>query len=267
MPGLSLVQVEGWTLAAGGFEDGCPRVRDLELAEHLEYERPRKVRDLIARLISEGKFNGSEVCTTVGQTSAAGGRPSTEYWLTEAQALKISAKSETPKADAILDELIRVFLLLRDGALPAPRRLPETVADTVLRHKGAVEILLMGGDLIAPEVKERFIVHSAALVQGTAPTPAAVPLLDTSEYLAKRSLARDEIRKHGGQFGKRVKQLYEAKHGRPPLKVRRFINGAEREVNSYTERDRPLFDAAFDSVVKPKLTGAKVIPLKGKEGA
>lgn len=29
-------------------------------------------------------------------------------------------------------------------------------------------------------------------------------------------------------------------------------------------RDRVLFDAAFDSVVKPKLGGAKVIPLKGQ---
>jgi hypothetical protein len=47
-----------------------------------------------------------------------------EYWLTEAQALKVSAKSETAIADQILDEVIRVFIAVRRGQLAAPQQVP-----------------------------------------------------------------------------------------------------------------------------------------------
>ncbi len=92
------------------------KVRDVDLAQRLVYKRPEKIRDLIRRLISEGKLNDVEVFTPAGKTS--GGRPAREYWLTEAQALKVVAKSETAKADALLDEVIRVFMLAVDGLLP-----------------------------------------------------------------------------------------------------------------------------------------------------
>jgi hypothetical protein len=117
---LALAQVDGWTLATGGFDDGAPRVRDLELAEHLGYERPAKIRDLIRRLVSDGKLSCSEVFTMAGKTSGLGGRPGTEFWLTEAQALKVVAKSETDKADAILDEVIAVFIAVRGGQMAPP---------------------------------------------------------------------------------------------------------------------------------------------------
>jgi hypothetical protein len=46
-----------------------------------------------------------------------------ECWLTEAQALKVVAKSETARADAILDEVIRAFsspcgVSLQERAMP-----------------------------------------------------------------------------------------------------------------------------------------------------
>jgi hypothetical protein len=50
----------------------------------------------------------------------ARGRPEggdVEYWLTRNQALKVAARSETPPADALLDEMIRVFELAIDGKL------------------------------------------------------------------------------------------------------------------------------------------------------
>jgi hypothetical protein len=115
---LSLVQIEGWTLAAGGFDDGRARVLDIELAQHLEFAEPLAVRRLIKSLRTAGKLNDVAVVHVPSKTS--GGRPATEFWLTEAQALKVVAKSETARADAILDELIRVFLLLRDHAKQAP---------------------------------------------------------------------------------------------------------------------------------------------------
>lgn len=47
-----------------------------------------------------------------------------EYWLTEAQALKVIAKSDTAIADTILDEVIGVFIAVRRGMLAAPQQVP-----------------------------------------------------------------------------------------------------------------------------------------------
>lgn len=123
------IHVEGWSLLVPVGEDE-PRVRDIDLAVRLGYERPRAVRDLIERLAREKKLNDSELRRTVRQTA---GRPSTEIWLTEAQALKVVAKSETAVADALLDEVIRVFMLARRGLLPqaappAPVASPDALA-------------------------------------------------------------------------------------------------------------------------------------------
>jgi hypothetical protein len=114
---LALTSVEGWTLATAGFSDGQPRVRDLELAEHLGYEKPYDVRKLITRLAESGRLG---IVATVAKNQTGRGRPTSEFWLTEAQALKVVAKSGTPKADAILDEVIRVFIAVRGSALAAP---------------------------------------------------------------------------------------------------------------------------------------------------
>lgn len=53
----------------------------------------------------------------MGQTSVKGGRPATEYWLTLESALFIVTKSETPKALALTKEMIRVFILAKQGLL------------------------------------------------------------------------------------------------------------------------------------------------------
>jgi hypothetical protein len=125
---LTLMRVDSWTLATTGFEDGQPRVRDLELAEHLGYERPRKVRDLIRRLAEEGKLPAVYVRPTVGRTSMPNGGARVvqvnEYWLTEAQAHKVVAKSDTLIADAALDEMIQAFMSVRHGAVDVRGAVP-----------------------------------------------------------------------------------------------------------------------------------------------
>lgn len=121
------VTVEGWAL---GFvaESEEPRVRDLDLAVRLGYARPREVRALIRSLRSAGKLNPFEVRGVAPQTS---GRPATEFWLTESEALKITAKSGTNEADAILDALIAVFIAYRNGTLATrPIPLDATIANS-----------------------------------------------------------------------------------------------------------------------------------------
>lgn len=101
--------------------DGEPRMRDLDVAEALEFERPRKIRELIARRKVDLEELG-EVRPTVGRTSPQGGSPGEEYWLNEKQALFICTKSEAKNALDITIQMIEVFSAWRHGQL-VPRGL------------------------------------------------------------------------------------------------------------------------------------------------
>tara|TARA_Y100000782_G_C10171558_1_gene260028 strand:+ start:796 stop:1587 length:792 start_codon:yes stop_codon:yes gene_type:complete len=90
-----------------------PRVHDLRLAEILGFDRYRNIRKLIARHKKELELYGS-VCSTVEQTSAKGGRPATEYWLNEGQALCICSKSDTAFASDALHQIITTYIALRN---------------------------------------------------------------------------------------------------------------------------------------------------------
>lgn len=112
------VRVGSWELAAwvGRGEEDQPRIRDLDLAERLGYERTGDIRKLIRRL---EKDNGFGVLATVAQTSSSkGGRPGAEYWLTESQALEVAAASETANGKMILREMIEIFRMAVRGLLP-----------------------------------------------------------------------------------------------------------------------------------------------------
>jgi hypothetical protein len=109
-----VVRHEGvdWTLYQ--IDDGDAYIRDIDWAERLGYANPIDIRKLIRRLANAGRLG---VIATVAKTSNSGGRPATEFYLTEAQALKVAARSETEFADAVLDELIRVYMAFRAGQL------------------------------------------------------------------------------------------------------------------------------------------------------
>jgi hypothetical protein len=79
------------------------------------------------------------VRATVSRSSIPNGgfRDDSAYHLTEAQALKVAAKSETEPADKLLDEIIRVFLLAKEGKLPGQSN-PQSVAGIFEAYKPAV---------------------------------------------------------------------------------------------------------------------------------
>lgn len=93
-----------------------PRIHDLRLGERLEFDRPRKIRDLIQRNLLELERYGS-TCPTVGQVR---GNETTEYWLNEAQALLICTKSDTDRAANVRQEIIYGFMAWRHGTGIAP---------------------------------------------------------------------------------------------------------------------------------------------------
>lgn len=105
-----VLQREGFAIEIAN--DGVARILDVELGERLGFERPTDIRYLIARYKSKIGF-----LHTVRRTSsdeAGRGRPSKEYWLTERQALFITARSQTDKAADVTLALVDAFLAARE---------------------------------------------------------------------------------------------------------------------------------------------------------
>lgn len=99
--------------------DSEPRIRDLDLAERLGYEHPRNIRKMVRRYLESGDIGNSDACSTVERRkNGAVLCDVTEFWLSEAAALFIVTRSETPNAIALTKEMIRVFMLARRGLLP-----------------------------------------------------------------------------------------------------------------------------------------------------
>lgn len=254
---LILREYNGWLV---GFRQGDsePLIRDVDLGARLKFGRPRDIRPLIERMEGDGRIGQVHVRDAVSRTSMPRGgfreEVVKEYWLTEAQALKVAAKSETDVADALLDEMIAVYMAARRGQLPQ-QKAPPSIQDEheaelrllTLRQKAALEIYATIPGLYSEDFLRHKAEHAAALVTGQKPA-IENPLLDVQGYLQRRGVSAAERKKRSGQFGKRVKALYLAQHGKPPPVLARDVNGASREVSSYTERDRPLFDEAFDEM-------------------
>lgn len=118
--------------------DEEPRIRDIDAAERLGFKRPRKIRELIERIWPES--HRPVLRPAVGRRRVRGNGfqeyTVTEYWLTEAELLKVCARASTPIAEAILDEMIAVYMAVRrhlagtvpvrahERALPGPRTPP-----------------------------------------------------------------------------------------------------------------------------------------------
>lgn len=121
--------------------EGEPRVRDFTLGVALGFDRPRDVRKVIDRNRSE-LLAYSGLCATVAQS---GGRPATEYWLTEPQALLICMFACTPNAACVRKQVIEVFMAWRRGEVSphhaiapplryVPRRTGTDVTRALLKH-------------------------------------------------------------------------------------------------------------------------------------
>jgi len=103
--------------------NGEPRVHDLLLAEKLGFERPRKIRDIIKR--NQAKLLKFGVCPAMEQTSGdLGGRPATEFYLNQKQAIFICMKSETEKSFDVQADIVRVFDAYLSGVAPVTAAMP-----------------------------------------------------------------------------------------------------------------------------------------------
>lgn len=99
--------------------EGEPRIRDLDLAERLGFDRPLNIRNLIKR--HAASLNAMGPLFTVKRVINGG--EATEFYLNRKQAIFITAKSETPQATDITIEIIEKFDAYERGAIspPAPQ--------------------------------------------------------------------------------------------------------------------------------------------------
>lgn len=70
-------------------------------------------------------------------------------------------------------------------------------------------------------------------------------MLYVEDYLIERGYTRTQAGRTAIGFGGKLGKLYELERGTKPIKTDRDVRGRVTPVNTYTEADRPLFDAIW----------------------
>lgn len=138
-----------------------PRVRDLDLAERLGMADPHDIRRKIietnrAELEAYGGVSGRRP-----ETSAKGGRPATEYWLNEPQALLVCMFSRTERAADVRRALIEVFTAWRRQQVAPP---VGTQPALPLPGRNGYGIVMIDGEPVAFDANCYEIRHGAKAV-------------------------------------------------------------------------------------------------------
>ena len=95
------------------------------------------------------------------------------------------------------------------------------------------------------EAKAR-IVLARGLGEAPELDPETRPLY-TADFLKSKNLSAKKMKSVAPMFGKRMKALYTLEKGREPEKYDLTLpNGQVRQVNGYTEADRPLMQRVWD---------------------
>jgi hypothetical protein len=129
------------------------------------------------------------------------------------------------------------------------RQPPGLVAGSAEAHRFAIGALeRLRGHTISDAYIDRFIAESVAAIGGYE-TAVETRLLDATSYLMERGIARKAADEMAPKLGRAVAKRYRETHGAEPRKRPRVVpGGLDRDVNAYTEQDRPLFDAAFSQL-------------------
>ncbi len=131
-------------------------------------------------------------------------------------------------------------------APPQPTPMNERMLEEYLRQ-GRIwritQLLEAGKGNLSGDYVRRIV--ETCLGNETGEAKATNPILDVSQFLADKGFGREGQRRFAGAFGKTLRRLYVEKHGEEPKKLQRYVNDHDVFVNCYTEKDRPLFEAAF----------------------
>lgn len=145
------------------------------------------------------------------------------------------------------------------GGTINPRAEEHQLNALILQARSQMELCQAAKGLIHPdhlEAKAR-IVLARGLGEAPELDPATRPLY-TADFLKSKNLSAKRLKSVAPMFGKRMKAAYALKHGRDPQKYDLEIsNGQVRQVNGYTEADRPLMEQVWVDHFAPVLEAVK----------
>lgn len=135
----------------------------------------------------------------------------------------------------------------QNGGAINPRATEHQINALIFQARSQIELCQAAKGLIHPdhlEAKARIIL-ARGLGEVPQLNPATTPLYAHS-YLSEKGLSDKQRKAKAGVFGKRLKKAYTEKYGREPEKYPlNLSNGQIREVNAYTEADRPLMEEVW----------------------
>lgn len=203
------------------------------------------------------KLQGRSWATVAQATTVAGDGKTRQMVTVDVRTflMLLATVNETSVAEHVRPKLIAYQSEVADvieaywtkGGVINPRATDDQLAAIINRAKAQAEVLRVLDGIVDRHWLEAKARHVAARALGEEPEvdPATRPLT-VGEYLVDRGVTGRELRSVSSSFGRRLKGLYRAQHGAEPATVERFVDGALRNVAGYTERDRPLFDAAWN---------------------
>jgi len=142
------------------------------------------------------------------------------------------------------------------GGAINPNATSGQLSDLMVTAQQRIQLLALTKGIVDDAWLETKVRHQVAVALGE--EPDIEPLkrtLTVSDYLDQKGVNQAGQRKFAGSMGALVKKQYRELHNDEPGKAIRFVNGADREVAAYTERDRALFDkawAVFGSAIEPQ---------------
>lgn len=135
-----------------------------------------------------------------------------------------------------------------DGGVINPRADEHQLNALIRQSQMQMELCQAAKGLIHPdhlEARARIV-----LAQGLGEAPELNPEtrpLYTADFLKSKNLSNKKMKSVAPMFGKRMKALYTLEKGREPEKYDLTLpNGQVRQVNGYTEADRPLMQRVWD---------------------
>ncbi|MGV3114092.1 phage antirepressor N-terminal domain-containing protein [Corynebacterium freneyi] len=133
------------------------------------------------------------------------------------------------------------------GGAINPRADEHQMNALIFQARAQMELAQAARGLIHPDHLEARARIILARGLGEAPEldPGSRPLY-AQEFLKEKNLSKEQMAAKAGVFGKRLKKAYVEKHGREPEKYDLNVsNGQVRQVNGYTEADRPLMEKVW----------------------
>ncbi|WP_071579504.1 Rha family transcriptional regulator [Corynebacterium diphtheriae] len=150
----------------------------------------------------------------------------------------------TPVVVDFKKNLIKAFVAMEPRLEQAEHQINALMRQSQMQ----MELCQAAKGLIHPdhlEAKAR-IVLARGLGEAPELNPATRPLY-TADFLKEKNLGTKRMKSVAPMFGKRMKAAYTLEHGEEPQKYDLTLsNGQVRQVNGYTEADRPLMEQVWD---------------------